>query len=191
MKTASQHNLPILGQVDTTSSGPRVTSGRGSKQDYATPWEFIHAVEGKFGKLGYDLAASEHNHKADRWITEESNSLLAPWAKLSSSDGRMPELGEHPLLWLNPPFGVIGPWAQKCLEENEKGARILLLTPAAVGSNWFANFVHRKAMVYFLSPRIMFDGADDPYPKDLILSYYGPRSDGAIVHSYETWRWKP
>ena len=153
-------------------SGPRVTTGRGSKQDYQTPWEFIRAVESRFGKFEWDLAADDQNHKAPKYFTEKTNSLSHPWAMISGN------------CWLNPPFGVIGPWAEKCAKEARLGAKIFLLTPASVGSNWFAEHVHGKALVLFLSPRLTFDGADDPYPKDLILSCYGQPP------GYEPWRWK-
>ena len=85
-----------------------------------------------------------------------------------------------PCFWNN-----IAPWAKKCLEESRLGARIFLLTPASVGSNWFADYVHEKARVLFLSPRLSFDGANS-YPKDIILSEF---SKDAFV-GYECWRWK-
>lgn len=179
-QTSEQINLPQTGQLNI-ATGPRVTSGRGSKQTYATPWQFIHALEARFGPIDFDLAASDTNAKAKQWITEEANSLssVCQWHKLSAAN-----------MFLNPPFGVIGPWAQKCLEQSLLGARILLLVPAAVGSNWFRDFVHQRAAVKFLSPRIQFDGADDPYPKDLILAHYSPEPLRAECR-YECWRWKP
>lgn len=109
-------------------------------------------------------------------LTEENDSLSRAWHTLKG------------LLWLNPPFGNIAPWARKCHEEAEKGADILLLIPAAVGSNWFQDYVHRKATVYFLNPRLSFDGKNS-FPKDCVLAhYFATVKDGSF--SYETWRWK-
>jgi hypothetical protein len=100
----------------------------------------------------------------------EENSLSQDWSQLVGN------------LWLNPPFGSIAPWAKKC-RTIKFSAIIFFLTPASVGSNWFAENVHEKARVFFLSPRICFDGKN-PYPKDLMLSMFG----GPI--GYECWRWK-
>ena len=156
-------------------TGPSINKGR-SKQDYSTPWSFIKAVENRFGKLDFDLAACYENKKAARFYAAES--LEQDWTKLEGN------------LWLNPPFGVIGPWAKKCADTANNftafTGKILLLTPASVGSNWFADYVDNRARVYFLRPRLTFEGADDPFPKDLVLSVYGM---GFLKTGYECWRW--
>lgn len=50
------------------SGGPRVTTGEDSKQDYATPLELIAAVEKRFGKVVFDLAAHSENTKHERYF---------------------------------------------------------------------------------------------------------------------------
>ena len=154
-------------------TGPSIKRGH-SRQDYETPADFMRAVADRFGAPILDLAASDENPKAPMWITEAQDSLSIAWHLQASG-----------VLWLNPPFGVIGPWAKKCWEEKQEGCRILMLVPASVGSNWFKDFVHNRALVCFLSPRITFEGADDPYPKDLVLCCYNFGTAG-----YECWRWK-
>ena len=57
------------------------------------------------------------------------------------------------------------------------------LVPAAVGSNWFRDYVDGKALVLLLNGRLSFDGAG-PYPKDCILCLYG------IEPGYEVWSWR-
>ena len=114
----------------------------------------------------WDLAASEANAKADAWYDEEMNALGRPWHQINAPGG---------MLWLNPPFDDIAPWAEKCAAESVQPgcAPILLLTPASIGTNWFRDFVFRHALVFALNGRIKFVGASDPYPKDLMLSVYG------------------
>lgn len=147
-----------------------------SKQDYGTPGDFLRAVESAFGELGWDLACSPLNCRGQYGgFTAEDNALLQPWSDLL-------EVG---LLWLNPPFGRIKPWAKKCAEESERGAQILMLVPASVGSNWFRDYVHPYAKVLTLSPRLVFEGCKDPFPKDLILCCYGFGATGL-----EPWAWK-
>ena len=143
-----------------------------SKQDYGTPRAFIAAVERRFGRLCFDLAASVGNAKAPRFFTEADNALAQPWHELKGN------------LWLNPPFANIERWAKKCAAEGALGARIFFLTPASIGTDWFHLHVQNAALVEGLRPRLTFEGMSDPYPKDLMLSAFG---FGA--HGSGTWRW--
>ncbi len=153
-----------------------------SKQDYSTPTEFIDAVKRKFGvrAFAYDLAASQENTKADLFFSEKEDSLQQDWSQLSGD------------LWLNCPYARIEPWAKKSYESsllrrraagNDESPRLFLLIPAAVGSNWWSRWVHKKCRVYFLNGRISFDGING-YPKDCAICLYG-----APV-GYRVWRWK-
>lgn len=142
-----------------------------SKQDYATPWEVVRAVERRFGTITWDLAASRGNAKAVQFYTEADDAFTMRWHRLGG------------LLWLNPPYANITPWARRCFEEWEAGARIALLVPAAVGSVWFAKWVYQKALVLPLRPRFSFDGVH-VYPKDVMVCMYGE------TPGFEPWRWK-
>ena len=146
-----------------------------SKQDYATPADFITAVEKRFGRPTWDLAADASNTKAPNWFDLEHDSLAQEWDKLTG------------LLWLNPPFANIAPWAKKCAETLDKNCdtKILFLTPASVGSNWWRDYVHRKAFVFFLNGRLCFDGVAG-FPKDCSLACYGFVSS----RFYEVWDWR-
>lgn len=148
-----------------------------SRQDQGTPWDFIRAVERRYGPIAFDLAASDDNAKADRWFTPKDDALVQCWH-------RIPEVHDEALRWLNPPFARIGPWAEKCAHESALGCRVAFLVPAGVGSEWFAEHVHGKALVRPLRPRLIFEGEKDPYPKDLILCLYGERP------GFEPWRWR-
>jgi len=147
-----------------------------SKQDYGTPWELIKAVESRWGSLGVDLAATNENAKAPRHYNIEQDSLKQPWHLLTAFR-----------LWLNPPFEDIGAWARKCKEESKLGARIIMLTPASVGSEWFAAHCFGVAHVIGLRPRIIFEGCKDPYPKDCMLTLWGFPD---VAPGFDIWRWK-
>jgi hypothetical protein len=85
-----------------------------SKQDYVTPWEFIHAVEARWGPLAVDLAASDANARAPDWFTEEDDTFAQDWDRLASM-----------LAWLNCEFGDIPRYAAKCAQHafrSRKGA---------------------------------------------------------------------
>jgi len=49
-------------------SGPRVTSGEDSKQDYQTPADLMAAVAGRFGPVQFDLAAHAGNTQHARYF---------------------------------------------------------------------------------------------------------------------------
>lgn len=147
-----------------------------SKQDYGTPRELIAAVEKRFGPLVCDLAASADNAKAPLFITKEQNTLIQPWAEQYPSGN----------LWLNPEFADLEPYVEKCwVESQRRHGLIHLLVPASIGANWFAKHVVHKSMVLGLSPRITFEGCDQPYPKDVMMAVYGYGFSG-----FGTWRWK-
>jgi phage N-6-adenine-methyltransferase len=152
---------------------PRQKRGE-SRQDYATDRSFIDAVQARFGELSFDLAAIADNTVVPgAYFDEQRNSLSQSWHLISG------------VLWLNPPFSNIAPWARKCALEARQGARILFLTPASVGSDWFEKHVHRHAFVLALTSRLRFVGAKDPYPKDCMLSVYGQGING-----FDTWKWR-
>ena len=123
--------------------------------------------------MDWDLAASPGNAKAPKYFTEADNSLAQDWTKCA---GR---------LWLNPPFDRIGPWAEKCAA-NCPDRLIFFLVPAAVGSNWFRDYVADIARVHFLNGRVPFDPLHPKwgYPKDCMLCIYGQKP------GYDIWSWK-
>jgi phage N-6-adenine-methyltransferase len=145
-----------------------------SAQDYGTPIALIRAVEARWGPLAWDLAAREDNRKAPKYLCpKQVDSLREIWHDLCGN------------LWLNPPFADIGPWAKKCAEESRLGACVFLLTPASVGSVWFSKHVHGRAKVHALQPRLTFEGQTQPYPKDCMISCFGP----SIKPGFDVWRW--
>lgn len=166
-----------IGAVPSFAKGAAFNRGR-SKQDYATPDDLIQAVVKKFGPLALDLAADDRNTKAPRWFDEQVDSLKQDWV------AAMRTAKPESWAWLNPPFGNIAPWAAKCSVESRRGGRILFLVPAAVGANWWRDYVHKRARVYFLNGRVCFDGKNG-FPKDCALCVYG------MQPGYEIWRWKP
>lgn len=139
-------------------SGAAFNRGK-SRQDIATPKDFLAAFEREFGEIRFDLAASKGNAVASEYFDEKADALAHDW------DG----LGQW-WAWLNPPFRYIRPWAEKCAAT--KTLPIAMLVPAAVGSNWFREHVWPTATVVFLNGRLIFRGSTTPYPKDLMLCLY-------------------
>lgn len=155
-------------------AGPTIRRGQ-SKQDVQTDPLFMSAVQHRFGKIGFDLAASPENAQHEHFFTKQHDSLKQPWSELIV-DG---------WLWLNPEFDRIEPWVDKCAIESERGAKILLLTPASIGSNWFAKWVRPFSYVIALNGRLTFVGHAQSYPKDCILAVYC-----SGLRGFDTWNWK-
>jgi phage N-6-adenine-methyltransferase len=153
-----------------------------SSQVHSTPLEFISAVEGRFGLIATDLAATRNNAVMPRFISRRQNSLKQNWTKLLKGG----------LGYLNPPFDPMAPWVDKCVEEKLKGARFVVLSQASVDSNWFWKMFPHCA-VYTLTPRIKFVGNTTGFPKPLILSSFnciGRGSTELEVSHLSRWNWK-
>jgi len=147
-----------------------------SVQEVGTPPAFLRAVERRFGRILFDLAANKENAICRHFYGPGSDiagdALTQSWAPWKG------------LLWLNPPFDRIKDFAHKCKVEAANGAKIAMLTPASVATNWFAEEIHGVALVMPIRPRLTFVGHKDPYGKDLILCAYNLGAPG-----FEPWRW--
>jgi hypothetical protein len=60
----------------------------------------------------------------------------------------------------------------------------LLLAPASVSTDYFAEHIFPHALVFAIRPRIVFVGESSGYPKDLMLACYG-----FGVHGFDLWKW--
>ncbi len=169
----------------------RITSGKGSKQDYQSPSDFIEVVEYTTGRISFDLAASYHNRQSDLYFAKPGSndphaqaidSLAQDWVALSR---RVPP---GSLLWLNPEWSNITPWARKCFESAPhlvRRVKIAFLVPASVGSNWFLDYVFEKSYTRFLNGRLTFVGHQDAYTKDCMFSLFG----ADVPLRAEPWKW--
>lgn len=146
-----------------------------SNQEVETPRVFLDAVERRFGKIGWDLAANASNAVVSGYYGEDSvngnwDSLANDWDSLG---------GVADLLWLNPPFKTITPWAKKASETTQ--ATIAMLAPASVCTRWFIEHVKPHAYVLELTPRVF-----KAEIRDCILALFTP--EGYVGR--ETWDWK-
>lgn len=151
-----------------------------SVQEVGTPDEFIAAVENRFGKIDVDLAGDHNLHVVGSWYGPGSqrgvDSLAVSWVGIGHG-------------FLNPPFGNITPWVEKCAKEiatNDTRLQIGVLLPAALETNWFSDHVYNKASVLILKPRLKFKGHAHDFPKGLMYCLYSKYNVGGI----KIWDWK-
>lgn len=187
----------MIEQQELITTGPSVKRFQ-SEQCVSTPWEFIRAVEAKFGRITVDLAALPSNAKAPRFITPEIDTFTQDWC----------EWIDGGLGWLNPEFDPMVKWASYCAVQQQRGAEFVVLSPASVSTNWFWDHVQPYASVHTITPRIPFEGSHNlypkghpragerkcdllcvgcaPYPKDLMLSHYCANPS----HELQRFKWK-
>lgn len=156
-------------------TAPTQRPGR-SVQTVATPAEFTRAVLNRLRQDDFkiDLAASLENRVTEEFISEEEDSFSVDW------------LERRGWCWLNPPFSNIRPWVTKAWASRcQFGTQIVVLVPAAVGANWWRDWVDGKAYITYLNGRITFVGHKHGYPKDCALLLYAPFLEGGSC----TWKW--
>lgn len=172
---------------------PKQQRGK-SKQNYQTPEIFLDAafeqcqayVQGILGWWAFDFASDDLNAVAAKHWTEQDDSLAQPaWAWAEATSGGWG--------WLNPPFKNIHRWVDKAWQAREQGGRLAMLIPASTGSNYWRDYIHKKAHVLLLNGRITFGGMPpnpktgkiDPYPKDCVLLLY----TADLTPGYDVWTW--
>jgi phage N-6-adenine-methyltransferase len=141
---------------------PQQTAKRGAVDevdDRGTDPAFMATLVERFGEFTLDVAAAEHNAKAEEYFTRAADGLVQPWA------GRV---------WCNPPYSDCGAWVRKAwaefdawhLPEDERPVElIVMLLPAnRVEQGWWQDHVepHRDRIgsplrVEFLRGRMRFD----------------------------------
>lgn len=160
---------------------PHITKRVPGKQGHRTPREFLDAIEKRFGKIGWDLAATPgHEVGAGFGYSPEENSLVQRWDRFPV------EWRGQSTVWLNPPFANIRPWVAKLDAECQELSRwTLCLVPYSVGAKWWRDHVHEKCVIYSVG-RMKFVGSEWDFPKDLALLAYGFGARGVVP----LWDWK-
>jgi phage N-6-adenine-methyltransferase len=156
-------------------------------QATGTPWEFIHALEHRFGvPVDFDLAASAANAKAPAFFTEADNSLAQNWSTLErrvDTGSEWAKAGPARLAFLNPPFASIKPWAMKVADCSHLSRWTVMLVPHSRSCKWMHEQLLGRTIVDAI-PRLQFLGHPTLYPKDLCLVVAG---FGVVGGGYWDW----
>lgn len=88
-----------------------------------------------------DLACRENNKLCDIGLTEQRNSLNFPWHAVLSAAGGWG--------WLNPPYSDPLPWVIKAVEEQKKGASLVMLLNADTSVLWFRKAYETVSEIHF------------------------------------------
>lgn len=185
-------------------------------QTVSTPRELLDAIELRFGRIVYDLAAHRGNKVCYYFFGDPErlgesdpcmiglDGLTSEWPETPVKEQVLwPILGPLPCPvygptwgWCNPPFKACGAWAEKAYREFQRprdtARNYMLLVPASVDSNWYREFVEPVAIRLFLNPRITFPPEKNPFPKPMMLALYS----ADLLEQYRgesrarQWQWK-
>lgn len=137
--------------MNMTNLAPMFTS---DKDCWETPQTLFDQLNAEFG-FTLDAAASDTNHKCERYFTKKDDGLRQDWQ------------GET--VFCNPPYGnkETGMWTEKCYREAQKpGTTVVLLIPARTDRVSFHEYILDKAEIRFIKGRLKFEIDGKPIRDD-------------------------
>lgn len=138
------------------------------KDDWETPWWFVHLLENEFGAIDLDPCCTEESKKGENFYTEEDNGLTARW---------------WGTVFVNPPYSQMAKWAQKAYSEAFLGntRNILFLCAARTDTKAWWDYL-RHGEVRFIKGRLKFI---DPN-RGVVLG--APFPSALVVFSQNLWK---
>ena len=124
-----------------------------ARSDWRTPNQILAAIVATIGKIALDPCASSYkrHHFAAVNLSKSRDGLKhsAPWPRRA-------------VTFVNPPYGrEIVAWAKLAAEQAKLGAKIVMLVPARVDTQWWRLLLEQEPLILFLGNRIRFVGAPD------------------------------
>ena len=125
------------------------TTAPKKRDSWQTPqWLFDYADS--LFVFDFDLAASESNHKCERYFDIEDNALTQSWFRAGNT------------LYCNPPYSNIKPWLEKAWETAQTGREVVILCPTPNGESSYRDHVFGKASeIIFINGRVAFELPND------------------------------
>lgn len=126
--------------------------------EWGTPQDFFDKLDEEF-HFDLDIAASDDNHKCERYYTKETDGL----AHKDEWSGTV---------WCNPPYGrEIGNWVKACSEY--RGGGCVMLLPARTDTKWFHDYIYtnERAEIRFIKGRLHFNNSKNsaPFPSMVVI----------------------
>lgn len=137
-------------------------------EEWETPGYIFKPLNDEF-HFALDAAASESNHKCERYISREQNAL-------NPNCDWVAQAGFLNYIWLNPPYGRnIGAWMAKAKRTAQLGCPVVCLVHARTDTKWFHAYCYKqhdvRVEMRFIKGRVKFVGAQSsaPFPSVLII----------------------
>lgn len=158
-----------------------------SNQDWATPWEFFHALERKLDiTFDIDVCAEVHNAKCEKFITPEQDAFKTPWIHNSGCCAA----------YCNPPFKNPMPWMMRAFEESENDGLVAVMGVVNPSTKWWKFAVTHAAQILLVGgKRVQFEppvstkASSNNYENCVMIFDYDGNVKFGQAHQ-ETWYWK-
>lgn len=141
------------------------------KNYWETPQALFDSLDEEF-HFTLDAAASDGNHKCDRYFTEQDDGLKQDWGGQT--------------VFCNPPYGnkETGEWTRKCWEESQKpDTTVVMLIPARTDRKSFHQYILGQSEIRFLEGRLKFEINGEP-----VLDKDGKPSPAPFPSMIVVWR---
>ena len=126
--------------------------------EWETPQDFYDRLDGEF-HFTLDPAASDDNHKCEKYYTKNQDGLIHLWANETA--------------FCNPPYGQqIGQWVEKgYITARNSDKPVVMLLPARTDTRWFHDYIYGKAEVRFIRGRLKFGDSkhNAPFPSMVVI----------------------
>lgn len=126
--------------------------------EWETPQDFYDRLDGEF-HFTLDPAASDDNHKCEKYYTKNQDGLIHLWA--------------NETVFCNPPYGQqIGQWVEKgYITARNSDKPVVMLLPARTDTRWFHDYIYGKAEVRFIRGRLKFGDSkhNAPFPSMVVI----------------------
>jgi len=133
-----------------------------SSDEWETPKYLFEKLNAQYN-FTLDLAATDQNHKCEKYFTKEIDGLKQDWTGVC---------------WCNPPYSNISAWVKKAYKEAQKGNVIVMLIPARTDTRWFHEWIYMMygVEVEFLKGRLKFSGSkwNAPFPSMIVTFKKNP-----------------
>ena len=128
-----------------------------ASSEWETPQWLFDSLDSEF-HFTLDAAASDQNHKCEKYYTVSDNALKRPWGRST---------------FVNPPFGRgVDKWVEKAAAEcRGGGSTVVMLLPARTDTQWFHRWIYHRHEVRFMNGRIKFGGSkiNAPFPTMIVI----------------------
>lgn len=127
---------------------PPVAESEFDPDSWCTPKWFVDYLP----VFDLDPCSNERSHiVAKQSLTIADNGLSQPWVDVSKR--------KHPLVWCNPPYSDVMPWAKMAVECAREGGTVVMLVKLDPSTKWWAELMPH-ANWYAFRKRMQFEGGD-------------------------------
>lgn len=155
-------------RVVETDHGPR------TNQDHCTPVYLIEAIKAAWGGIDLDPCSNPWSQVG----------ALLEYSKHRGEDGLKSAWPLEGLIYLNPPFGELVPWVERCNDHFEDAPDVhqIMVCPFSPERGWWKTAWNANKAAACWPRRIAWEGSGSSPPFATTLFYWGP-------DKHRFWRW--